>query len=333
MPALAVNSEVIDDTTVEMDLREGVQWHDGEQFTPEDVKFSVELFKEYNAPAVGPFYSPIESVEIVESGDGGRVRFNLTEPDAAFLTQRAVRSVILPKHTWESVENPANYNPENPVGTGPFQFVSWNQGSQFRVKKNESHWMWDDDTREGILGDHFVAGDGIDEMVWANVGNTDALIGALQSGDIDATGTTLSNDQAERAAETDGIEKQTASNFAPLDVHLNQTVPLLRDKVFRKALSHATDKEGFVEGVLGGRGQAIEGQNLLSPMLTPFYNGDIPSYDYDVEGARTTLQQAGYTFDGEGNLVWPTGDAWDAFAARVEDGHADRSDLDQPDFS
>jgi len=333
VPGLAVNADVVDDTTVEMDLREGVTWHHGEQFTPEDVKFSVELFKEYNSPEMGPFISPIDSVEVVEEGDGGRVRFNLNEPDAAFLTQRVVRSVILPKHRWEDVENPANHSPDTPIGTGPFKFVSWNQGSQFRVEKHEDHWMWDEDTREEILGEYFVSGDGIDEIVWANVGNTDALIGALQSGDIDATGTTLANGQADRAAQTDGVEKQTARNFAPLDVHLNHTVPLLRDKVFRQALSHATDKEGFVEGVLGGRAEVIEGQNLLSPMLKPFYNGDITTYEYDVEGARTMLQEAGYTFDGDDNLVWPTGDAWDAFADRVEDGHANREDLDQADFS
>jgi peptide/nickel transport system substrate-binding protein len=333
VPGLATNADVVDDTTVEMDLREGVTWHDGESFGPDDVKFSVELFKEYNSPEMGPFYRPIDSVEVLSQNGGGRVRFNLSGPDASFLTQRVVRSVILPKHKWENVNNPARHNPQNPVGTGPFKFVNWEQGTQFEVEKHPDHWLWNEDVRREILGDHFVSGGGIDGIVWANVGNVTSLIGALQAGDIDAIGTTLSNSQADRAARAGGVQKQTAKNYAPLDVHLNHIVPLMRDKVFRKALSHATDKEGFVQSVLGGRADVIKGQNLLSPMLTPFYADDVPTYDYNVEKANQMLRQAGYTTNNNGTLVWPQGNAWDAFATRVENGHADRSDLDQPDFS
>ncbi|RLM59321.1 ABC transporter substrate-binding protein [Halobellus sp. Atlit-31R] len=333
VPALATGHEVVDDTTIEMDLREGVTWHDGESFGPDDVKFSVEMYKQYTAPQQGPFYTPIESVEVVSTSGGGRVRFNLSEPDASFLTQRAVRSAIIPKHRWSDVDSPGEYNPDNPVGTGPFQFVNWAQGDELRLEKNPDHWLWDDETRRELVGEeYFVAGDGIDEMVTVNVGNVSTLIGAMQSGDIDAIGTTVSNQQADRAAQAQGVEKQTAQNYVPTDVHLNHIVPLFRDKTFRVALSHAVDKQGFVDGVLGGRGTAIQGQRLLSPLLTP-YAAETEPYEYDVEGARTMLQQAGYTFNGDDMLVWPEGDAWDAFAERVENGHATRAELDQADFS
>ena len=333
VPALATNADVVDDTTVEMDLREGVQWHDGESFGPGDVKFSVEFYQENNAPQQAAFVRPIDTVEVLSETGGGRVRFNLTEPDASFLTQRVVRSAIIPQHRWEDVDSPGQYNPDNPVGTGPFSFVSWEQGQQLRMEKHENNWMWDDETRRELVGEeYFVPGDGIDELVWANVGNVSTLIGAMQSGDIDAIGTTVSNAQADRAAGADGVEKQTARNYVPTDVHLSHLVPLFRDKTFRVALSHAVDKEGFVESTLGGRAEVIEGQNLLTPLLTPFYSETEP-YEYDVDAARGMLQQAGYTFDGDDNLAWPEGDAWDAFAERVENGHASHEDLDQADFS
>ncbi|AXG05428.1 ABC transporter substrate-binding protein [Haloplanus rubicundus] len=333
VPALATNADVVDDTTVEMDLREGVEWHDGESFGPDDVKFSVEMYKENNAPQQGAFVRTIDSVEILSESGGGRVRFNLTEPDAAFLTQRVVRSAIMPKHRWEDVDSPAQHNPDNPVGTGPFSFVNWEQGSELRLEKHENNWMWDDETRRELVGDeYFVAGDGIDEMVHVNVGNVSTLIGAMQSGDIDAIGTTVSNQQANRASNASGVEKQTARNYVPTDVHLSHLVPLFRDKTFRVALSHAFDKEGFVENTLGGRGEAIQGQNLLTPLLTPFY-GETEPYEYNVDRARQLLRQGGYTFDNNDMLVWPEGDAWDAFAERVENGHATRSELEQSDFS
>ncbi|MFC6954786.1 ABC transporter substrate-binding protein [Halorubellus litoreus] len=332
VPGLATGHEVVDDTTVEMDLREGVTWHDGESFGPDDVKFSVEAYKQHTAPQQGPFYRTIDSVEVVEESGGGRVRFNLTEPDASFLTQRAVRSVIIPKHRWKDIDAPGEHNPDNPIGTGPFKFVNWEQGTELRLEKHADHWLWNEDIREEILGDYFVPGDGIETMVESNVGNVSTLIGAMQSGDIDAIGTTVSNQQADRAAKSDGVEKQTSENYVPTDVHLNHIVPLFRDKTFRVALSHTVDKEGFVENVLGGRGTAVEGQRLITSLLTPFAAETEP-YEYDVEKAKTMLKQAGYTFDGEGMLVWPQGDAWEAFAERVEHGHATRSELDQNDFS
>ncbi|MDS0222315.1 ABC transporter substrate-binding protein [Haloarcula sp. S1AR25-5A] len=333
VPALATGHEVIDDTTVEMDLREGVTWHDGESFGPEDVTFSVQKYKQHTAPQQGPFYRTIESAEVVSTSGGGRVRFNLTEPDASFLTQRAVRSVIIPKHRWDDIDSPGQHNPDNPVGTGPFQFESWEQGQELRLSKHGDNWMWDDDTRRELIGEeHFVSGDGIDAMVHANVGNVSTLIGAMQSGDIDAIGTTVSNQQANRASQADGIEKQISRNYVPTDVHLSHLVPLFRDKTFRVALSHAVDKQGFVDNTLGGRGQAIEGQNLITPLLEPYY-GETEPYEYNPEMGRTMLRQAGYTFDSDDMLVWPQGDAWDAFAERVEDGHSTRSELDQQDFS
>jgi peptide/nickel transport system substrate-binding protein len=154
----------------------------------------------------------------------------------------------------------------------------------------------------------------------------------MQSGDIDAIGTTVSNQQANRASQPDGVEKQTSRNYVPTDVHLNHIVPLFRDKTFRVALSHAFDKQSFVDNVLSGQGQAIDGQNLLTPLMTPFY-GETDPYEYNPEQAKTMLEQAGYTFENNDMLVWPEGDAWEAFDARVENGHATRSELDQPDFS
>lgn len=332
-PALATDWEAVDETTVEMELRDGVEWHDGESFGPQDVKFTVELFQEYNATSQGPFYTPIESVEILSESGSGSVRFNLSSPDAPFLTQRIVRSVILPEHKWSDIDNPSQHNPEPPIGTGPFKFVDWEPGTRFEVEKHESHWMWDDDVRNELLGDeYFEPGDGIDGIVWSNVGNVDALIGALQQGDIDAVGTTLSNEQADRAAQTDGVEKQTADNFAVLDTHLNHIVPLIRDKEFRKAVSHSVDKEGFFESVLGGRGTVAEAQNLISSLMEPWYNPDAPGYEFDREQSRSILQSAGYTIQ-DGTLAWPSGDAWDALVERIEDGHAGREELGQPDFS
>ncbi|AFK19559.1 ABC transporter substrate-binding protein [Haloferax mediterranei ATCC 33500] len=331
VPALATDAKFTDDTTVEMSLREGVTWHDGEPFTAEDVKFTVELYKEQSSTSQVPFYEPVESVEVLGEHS---VRFNLSTPDAAFMTQRVVRSVILPKHKWENVDNPSQHNPQTPVGTGPFKVEKWEQGTRFEVSRNDDHWLFDDDVRGEYLGDQTATGPGIERIIWINVGNVDSLIGALQQGKVDAIGTTLSNTQANRASSTSGIEKSVTENFAPLDTKLNFSCPLIRDKEFRVAFAKAVDEESFVESVLEGRATVPNGENPISP-ITQWHEPDTKKYENDVEGAKAILRKAGYTWDSNDNIRFPNGEAWAAFVERVQNGntHKRRSELGQPDFS
>ncbi len=331
VPALATNAKFTDDTTVELDLRKGVKWHDGEPFTADDVKFTVDLYKKNSSTSQVSFYEPIKSAEVLGEH---KVRFNLKYPDAAFMTQRVVRSVIIPKHKWESVDNPAQHNPQNPVGTGPFTFKNWDQGSRFEVERNDDHWMFKDSWRKNHLGDQVAAGPGIEGVIWVNVGNVDSMLGALQQGKIHAIGGTLSNSQADRAAGTGSIEKIVSENFAPLDAKLMFSCPLIRDKEFRVAFAKAVDKKGFVKDVLQNRATIPSGENPISP-LTPWNTDDTKDYAYNIDEARTILKKAGYTWDSNGNLQFPNGKAWKAFVDRVQNGntHKRREELGQADFS
>jgi peptide/nickel transport system substrate-binding protein len=334
VPALATGGGFVDDRTVEVDLREGVNWHDGEPFTPEDVKFSIEYFKQHSATSVVPFYDPVESVEVLSRSDGGRVRFNLTSPDATFMTQGVVQSTIIPKHRWKDVNAPTQYNPQDPVGTGPFQFVDWSQATRFVVERWDDHWMWNESFRSDVLGEQFESGPGIQSLTWVNVANITAMIGALQNGGIDAVDGVLSNTQANRASQPEAIEEMTAKNFAPLDTKLMFSVPLIRDKEFRVALAKAIDKKGFVETFLNGRA-TVQAENPISPILEDWYNSSVKRYGYDPEAARTILRKAGYTWSDDGTLRFPNGQAWAAFVERVQNGntHKRRAELSQPDFS
>lgn len=331
IPALATNAEFVDDTTVEMSLRKGVTWHDGERFTAEDVKFTVEYYLQNASTSQVPFYEPIDSIEKLGTH---AVRFILKRPDAAFLTQRVVRSAILPKHRWKDIDSPTQYSPPTPIGTGPFAFESWSQSSKFVVSRNDNHWMWNDEWRAEHLGDAAAAGPGIDRVIWVNVGNINALIGSIQNGAIDAIAGRLSSQQAERAAQPDAVEKKVADNFAPLDVKLMFSAPLIRDKEFRIALAKAVDKNGFVKQVLQGRAIVPPGENFISNIMM-WNNSNTHSYGYDVAAARTILEQAGYTWDNNGTLRFPNGAAWGAFVERVQNGncHKRRTELGQGVFT
>lgn len=335
VPGLATSATWVDDETVEMDLREGVKWHDGESFGPEDVKFSVDLYKENTSTNQAPFYGPIDTVEILSRSNGGRVRFNLNRPDASFMTQRVVRSAIIPKHRWEDIDAPSQHSPQNPVGTGPFRFVDWSQGTRFEVERWDNNWKWNEQYRSNALGEQFESGPGVDSVIWVNVANISAMIGALQSGDIDAVGGVLSLTQADRASQPDDVERMIAKNFAPLDVKLMFSAPLIRDKEFRIALAKSIDKKGFVETFLRGKATISEGENPISPLLETWYTSNVKQYEYDFEGAQTILAKAGYTWSNDGTLRFPNGKAWEAFVERIQNGntHKRRTEIGQPDFS
>ncbi|MFC6963084.1 ABC transporter substrate-binding protein [Halocatena marina] len=331
IPALATNATVVDDTTIEMELRKGVTWHDGKQFTAEDVAFTVNYYLQHSSPSQAPFYEPIDAVEPLGKH---AVRFSLKRPDASFLTQRVVRSAIIPKHRWADIDNPTQYNPANPIGSGPFEFESWSQSSKFVVNRSDEHWMWNNKWRTEHLGESATTGPGIDRVIWVNVGNINALIGGIQSGDIDAIAGRLSSQQAERAARPAAVEKKVTDNFAPLDTKLMFSAPLIRDKEFRVALAKSTDKKGFVKQVLRGHATVPPGENFISDIMM-WHNKNTHDYGYDVEAARTILKRAGYTWDNNGNLRFPNGAAWGAFIERIQNGncHQRRTDLGQRNFA
>ena len=332
VPGLATNAEFTGNTTVDVTLREGVSWHDGKPFTAEDVVFSTRYFIENTSTSQATFYEPIDSVERLGKH---AVRFELAYPDASFTTQRMVRSAIVPKHRWQDIEAPSQYNPSNPIGTGPFKFEGWDQGTRFSVTRNEGHWMFRDDWRAKIFGDAAAQGPGIERVIWINVGNVDAMLGALAGGQLDAVGSTLSNAQADRAASNTGIDRLSTKNFAPVTVKLMHSCPLIRDKEFRVALTKSIDKDGFAESVLLGEATVPNGENYISELVEAWYNPDTPDYGYDPEAARRVLDRAGYRRGENGVLHFPNGEAWGAFVERIQNGntHRRRAALGQPDFS
>ncbi|MEW6638501.1 MAG: ABC transporter substrate-binding protein, partial [Actinomycetota bacterium] len=144
-------------------LREGVKFHDGEPFNAEAVVFNFERWKNtdnefhkgggsqasnfaYYAGMFGGFDddSIIESVEAV---DEYTVRFTLREPLAPFFRNLAMSpfGIASPKAIRDDVEGFWR----NPVGTGPFRFGSWNQGSEVRLDKNDEWWGTDVPEDEG----------------------------------------------------------------------------------------------------------------------------------------------------------------------------------------
>ena len=135
IPDLAESYEFSDDgLTLTFHLHEGVKWHDGEDFTADDVVWTYTTMMEeswFKADA-------LQGVESIEAPDDLTVVFNLEYPNVAIISKLGwYGTFILPRHLYEGTDlatNPAN---QNPVGTGPFKFESYESGVAVTLVRND----------------------------------------------------------------------------------------------------------------------------------------------------------------------------------------------------
>ena len=147
-------------------LEEDVRWHDGEPFTANDVKFTVEAIMD---PENGSENAPnFEDVESIEVPDDHTVIFKLTAPNVAFLDYMALG--VLPQHLLEGEDFQTSDFFRSPVGTGPYKLESWDPGQAIILAKNE---------------DYFKTPANIDRIIFKIVADDNAKAMQMQSGELD----------------------------------------------------------------------------------------------------------------------------------------------------
>ncbi len=127
--------------TMKVNLREGIYWSDGVEFTADDVIYTVELIKKNS----GLYYHTQfnQNVEKVYKLDNYTVIFNLKKPNSRFhfeFLDRWGACRILAKHVWEKVEDPLSYNFNPPIGTGPYTLVDYDQTGYWLLYERREDW-------------------------------------------------------------------------------------------------------------------------------------------------------------------------------------------------
>lgn len=134
-PDLAASWNVSKDgLSYDIFLREDVLWHDGVKFSADDVKFSLEAFK--NPKNNSSVYVNFEDIKSIEILNPYHLKITLSKPFPAFLDALSIG--MLPKHLLSDKDlNTASFN-QNPIGTGPYKFVKWKKGEYVEFKANEN---------------------------------------------------------------------------------------------------------------------------------------------------------------------------------------------------
>jgi len=117
-------------------LHENITWHDGKPVTGEDVKFTLEYYRDYEIPPYLPYVSSIYKVEVPAKYT---VKVYLNTTSVIALYNIGTMIYILPKHLWYNVTDPMEYEPKVPIGSGPFKFVEWVKGEYIKLVYNEKY--------------------------------------------------------------------------------------------------------------------------------------------------------------------------------------------------
>lgn len=273
VPELATDWTVESDTQYVFDLREGVTFHNGTEFTAEDVQYTYEwIVNEEN-----PRKNYVASVADVVVEDETTVRFDLSEPFAPFLFK--VHAVMWPLSQEAMESEGENYN-TNPVGTGPYELTSWESGNRAVLEKYDDYW------KEGKPS--------IDTVEFRILPDDSSRAAQLETRSIDLLDT-LPTQFTGRIQGADGVSLIQTGGVSSGRVDFNTEVDGLDDRRVRRALTFAIDKQQIVDTVLQGFGAPAKS---ILPNSFAAYADDFQDFNdpgADPERARQLLEAAGYS--------------------------------------
>lgn len=273
LPGLATDWEFVDDLTLNFKLREGVQFHNGEPFNAEAVKFTFDrLLGEEGA--AGPQRSNYTSIDRVEIINDYEVKFHLNQPDPVLITKLAGYGAVIVPPKYVSENSDEHFN-ANPVGTGPFKMVSYSRDSQAVLEKNENYW------KEGLPK--------LDKVTFRFIPEGSTRIAELQTGAIDIM-KRVEVSQVSTIKNNQDLELIKVGTPTVLSLRFDSAKKPLDDVRVRKAINHAINVDEIIEQMLSGYGNRIA---TYQSDLSFGFNPDLEPYDYNPDLARELLKEAG----------------------------------------
>jgi peptide/nickel transport system substrate-binding protein len=272
-PRLAESWELSSDNKqIKFNLRKGVQYHNGREFTSDDVKYTLlkaQDPKTLNRATVGPgaaYWSGIDTPDkytVVMSSDVPR--------PGAFDSILYLR--VLDKDTAEGPDAATTMN-----GTGPFKFVEWASGDHVTMAKNPNYW------EPGLPY--------LDQVAIKVFNDQPAMVVALESEAIDMAFAPPIQDSARLKADPKWNVYNNAELGQYFYLQMNVTTPPVDNKMLRQAIAYAIDRQRFADVIM--KGFAGIPKDLPWPTASPAYEADKNNfYSLDLDKARTMVAQSG----------------------------------------
>lgn len=258
-------------------LRKGVRWHDGHEFDSGDVKYTYDILKA--SATRTPYSSKFDRVTRLSTPDRYTVIVEYSKPFAPALESWGMG--VLPEHVFSGTD--INTNPRNrdPIGTGPYRFVSWRTDDRIVLEANS---------------DYFEGRPGIDRVIYRIIPDLSVQLMELKKGTLDWMEPTP--DQWVKETNIESFKEEYSRyrypSFTYTYMGYNLNNDLFKDINVRKAISLAVDKQKLIDAVLLGLGSIASGPY---PPVSWAYNEDIKDDGYNPEKANKLLEESGWVIN------------------------------------
>lgn len=289
VPSLAESWDISDDgLEYTFHLRQGVKFHNGNDFTAEDVAYTFHRMLTVEGGVNTEFIDQIkgadellagetDTLEGVEVVDDYTIKVTLKEPFAGFLASISSPGVsIYDSEATEAAGDQFGMDPAVTVGTGPFEFSSWSFNNQLVLTRNEDYWK---------------GASGLPGVVIKIIPDTETQSMMFESGELDILDLDYAADSVDRFTETypDQIVQGPRVGIVYFTMNFNKEP--FQDVRVRKAVQMSIDRQAILDALYGGRGQVEQG---IFPHGLIGFNPDQGEIKYDPEAAKALLAEAGY---------------------------------------
>ncbi len=273
VPALATEHIQLDDRTTQFRLRRGVKFHDGSDFTAEDVAFTLNYVLDVkNGYGLLARIAPVNAVTVVDP-----YTVNLTTNEIFPTLLQGLSHILIQSKAYvakvgfEGVQS-------RPVGTGPFVYRRWAPGDRYELTANKAYWG---------------GAPKIDRLVIREIPDPGTRIASLVAGEtqiIEEVPIDLIP-QVERSSAT---RMDEIVSSVGLILTYDVRMPPFNNPKVRLAFDLAIDKEAIRREILKGRGEVLQGQLLTSTSFG--FNPGVRARAFDPDRAKALLREAGFNF-------------------------------------
>jgi peptide/nickel transport system substrate-binding protein len=298
VPALATEMpKLVGTSTWEVKLRKGVKFHNGEDFTAESAKFSLERLAGGQGKLRGAsFFAPIDRVEIV---DPYTIKVHTKKPWPTFtVVMTFVQGAMYPPTAYKDKDT--TFITRNPIGTGPYKFVRWQKDEEIVLDANDNY---------------FRGAPKIKTIVFRPIPDDAVRVAALQNGEIDVAVNIpphlaviidkhpklfLSTAPSIRTIQLMFYSHQMDAQHKPTGPYNGPTA----DKRVRQAIAYAVDADEIIKSVLDGKGVRVA---TMLPSMHFGYDPKLQPIKQDLAKAKKLLAEAGFGGGVEITLHTPRG--------------------------
>ncbi|MFJ7935274.1 ABC transporter substrate-binding protein [Sporosarcina sp. NPDC096371] len=269
-PVLAESYENPDDLTWTIKLKKDITFHDGTPFNAEAVKYTFEKLRDPATAA--PRASLMEPIDTITVIDEHTVEIKTLYPYGPFLATLS--------HTNSAIVSPTADQKQDlmkdPVGTGPYKFVSWTPGDQVVMEANEDYWGGKPE---------------VDKFTLKVVPEISTAISMLQAGEVQLIDN-LPTEQIERLEGMKNINIEKKEGTTIYYLTFNHSKERNQDPEFRKAVASAVDRDAFISKL---KGLGVRSDSILGPKVFGHdASADKAGTPYDVDAAKALVEKNGY---------------------------------------